>query len=176
MSGGRVAPLARGRSSESAPLRASRSMAARRPTAALTERSGHTGYGTNGATAPRRKRCYSRPAPCSRARPLPSTGNAAWWWSTLGIRQSHYFGRAKTKFQLYLAATVANLTLVAAKAGLTGETGSGPSHGSAQVAGMVNSATAWLGQIWTLSLLVSALLTKFLFPIRGFRPGFRPGF
>ena len=26
----------------------------------------------------------------------------------LGIRQSHYFGRAKTKFQLYLAATVAN--------------------------------------------------------------------
>ena len=35
----------------------------------------------------------------------------------LGIRQSRYFGRAKTKFQLYLAATVANLTLVAAKAG-----------------------------------------------------------
>ena len=69
----------------------------------------------------------------------------------------------QTRFQLYLAATVANLTLVAAKAGLTGETGSGPSHGSAQVAGMVNSATAWLGQIWTLSLLVSALLTKSLF-------------
>ena len=90
----------------------------------------------------------------------------------LGIRQSRYFGPAKTRFQLYLAATVANLTLVAAKAGLTGETGSGPSHGSAQVAAMVNSATAWLGQIWTLSLLVSALLTKSLFPIRGFRPGF----
>ena len=90
----------------------------------------------------------------------------------LGIRQSRYFGRAKTRFQLYLAATVANLTLVAAKAGLTGETGSGPSDGSAQVAGMVNSATAGLGQIWTLSLLVSALLTKSLFPIRGFRPGF----
>ena len=30
----------------------------------------------------------------------------------LGIRQSRYFGRVKTKFQLYLAATVANLTLV----------------------------------------------------------------
>ena len=40
----------------------------------------------------------------------------------LGIRQSRYFGRIKTRFQLYLAATVANLTLVAAKAGLTGET------------------------------------------------------
>ena len=65
----------------------------------------------------------------------------------LGIPQSRYFGRVKTRFQLYLAATVANLTLVAAKAGLTGETGSGPSDGSAQVAGMVNSATAWLGQI-----------------------------
>ena len=90
----------------------------------------------------------------------------------LGIRQARYFGRAKTRFQLYLAATVANLTLVAAKAGMTGGTGSGPSAGSAQVAGMVNSATAWLGQIWTLTLLVSALLTKSLFPIRGFRPGF----
>ena len=90
----------------------------------------------------------------------------------LGIRQSRYFGRIKTRFQLYLAATVANLTLVASKAGMTGEPGSGPSAGSPQVAGMVNSATAWLGQIWTLSLLVSALLTKSLFPIRGFRPGF----
>ena len=30
----------------------------------------------------------------------------------LGIRQSRYFGRIKTRFQLYLAATVANLTLV----------------------------------------------------------------
>ncbi len=94
----------------------------------------------------------------------------------LGLRQSRYFGRVKTRCQLYLAATVANLTLVAAKAGLTGKTGSGPSASSAQVAGMVNSAanaaTAWLGQIQTLTLLVSALLTKSLFPIRGFRPGF----
>ena len=49
----------------------------------------------------------------------------------LGIRQSRYFGR----ITLYLAATVANLTLVAAKAGMTGETGSGPSAGSAQAAG-----------------------------------------
>ena len=90
----------------------------------------------------------------------------------LGIRQSRYFGRIKTRFQLYLAATVANLTLVAAKAGMTGGTGSGPSAGSAQAAGMVNSATAWLGQIWTLTLLVSALLTKSLFPRGGFRPSF----
>ena len=95
----------------------------------------------------------------------------------LGIRQSRYFGRAKTRFQLYLAATVANRTLVAAKAGLTGETGSGPpSAGRSLVAGMVNSAAntgaAWLGQFWTLTLLAAALLTKSLFPTRGFRPDF----
>ena len=30
-----------------------------------------------------------------------------------GIRQARYFGRSKTRFQLYLAATVATLTLVA---------------------------------------------------------------
>ena len=75
----------------------------------------------------------------------------------LGLRQSRYFGRVKTRRQLYLAATVANLTLVAAKAGLTGKTGSGPSASSAQVAGMVNSAanaaTACSGR--TLTLLVS---------------------
>ena len=41
----------------------------------------------------------------------------------LGIRQSRYFGRVKTKFQLYLAATVANLTLVAGKIGVPGSTG-----------------------------------------------------
>ena len=31
----------------------------------------------------------------------------------LGIRKSRFFGRAKTRFQLLMAATVANLTLVA---------------------------------------------------------------
>ena len=89
----------------------------------------------------------------------------------LGIRQSRYFGRIKTRFQLYLAATVANLTLVAAKAEFTGKTGSGPSAGSAQAAGMVNPA-AWLVQIWTLTLLAAALLPKSPFPTRGFRPSF----
>ena len=49
----------------------------------------------------------------------------------LRIRQSRYFGRIKTRFQLYLAATVANLTLVAAKAGLPADTGGDSSVGSA---------------------------------------------
>ena len=43
----------------------------------------------------------------------------------LGIRQARYFGRVKTKFQLYLAATVANLTLVLGKIGLSGSIGGG---------------------------------------------------
>jgi hypothetical protein len=36
----------------------------------------------------------------------------------LGMRQARYFGRKKTRCQLFLAATVANLTLVATKLGL----------------------------------------------------------
>ncbi|ABG05216.1 transposase, IS4 family [Rubrobacter xylanophilus DSM 9941] len=36
----------------------------------------------------------------------------------LGVRQARYFGRTKTLFQLLMAATVANLTLVATRVGL----------------------------------------------------------
>jgi hypothetical protein len=36
----------------------------------------------------------------------------------LGVRQARYFGRTKTCFQLLMAATVANLTLVATRIGL----------------------------------------------------------
>ena len=94
----------------------------------------------------------------------------------LGIRQSRYFGRAKTRFQLYLAATVANLTLVAAKAGLTGETGGASKVGSALRAGTIHSTVdfipARLCQIWALALLTSASLAKFISPNRAFRPGF----
>ena len=91
----------------------------------------------------------------------------------LGIRQSRYFGRAKTLFQLYLAATMANLTLVAAKAGWTAEPGPGPTAGSSLVANSAANCIAMgLGQIWTLTLLALALLTKSFFPIRGFQPSF----
>jgi DDE family transposase/transposase-like protein DUF772 len=41
----------------------------------------------------------------------------------LGMRQARYFGHTKTRFQLFLAATVANLTLVATKLGLMGKDG-----------------------------------------------------
>ena len=98
----------------------------------------------------------------------------------LGIRQSCYFGRAKTKFQLYLAATVANLTLALGKIGLSGSTGGGAA-GHRVALNVVRSVVAnaaanfgavRLGQLWSLILLTSALLPKSLHPTRTFRPGF----
>ena len=98
----------------------------------------------------------------------------------LGIRQSRYFGRAKTKFQLYLAATVANLTLVLGKIGLSGSTGGGAT-GHRVVLNVVRAVVAnaaanlgavRLGQLWSLILLTSALLPKPLSPTRAFRPAF----
>ena len=80
----------------------------------------------------------------------------------LGIRQARYFDRAKARFQLYLAATVSNLTLVAAKAGLPADTGGGSSVGGALRTGTIRSTfyfvPARLGQILTMALLTSASL------------------
>ena len=94
----------------------------------------------------------------------------------LGIRQARYFGRTKTRFQLYLAATVANLTLVAGKAGLTGDIGGAASGGRAACTGTgsaaANKGAPWLCQIRTFILLALASLATFLFPARGFRPSF----
>ncbi len=94
----------------------------------------------------------------------------------LGIRQARYFGRVKTRFQLYLAATVANLTLVASKAGLPEDTGGASKVGSALRAGTIHSTIdfipARLCQIWALALLTSASLPKFISPNRAFRPRF----
>ena len=98
----------------------------------------------------------------------------------LGIRQARYFGRVKTKFQLYLAATVANLTLVAGKIGRSGSTGGGAAGHRVvrnDVRAVVANAAAnfsavRLGQLWSLILFVSALPPKSLYPTRAFRPGF----
>ena len=98
----------------------------------------------------------------------------------LGIRQARYFGRVKTKFQLYLAATVANLTLVAGKIGLLGSTDGGAA-GHRVVRNVVHTVVAnaaanfsvvRLGQLWSLILFVSALLPQLHFQIRAFRPAF----
>ena len=94
----------------------------------------------------------------------------------LGIRQARYFGRVKTKFQLYLAATVANLTLVAAKAGLTGDIGNAASGDRAPCADTGSTAANFgairLGQIWSLALLTPAFLPKALFSTKAFHPHF----
>ena len=97
----------------------------------------------------------------------------------LGIRQSRYFGRAKTRFQLYLAATVANLTLVAAKACLPGGTGGDCSVGSSlrtkAILSALETVPARLAQVMPLALLASASLLKFIpiiSPDKAFRPDF----
>ena len=96
----------------------------------------------------------------------------------LGIRQSRYFGRIKTRFQLYLAATVANLTLVAAKASLPADTEGEFSIGITLRTGTIRSAfdfvPAQLGQILTLVLLTSASLPKYISLNKAFRPDFYP--
>ena len=89
----------------------------------------------------------------------------------LGIRQARYFGRVKTKFQLYLAATVANLTLVAGKIGLSGSAGGGAAGHRVvrnDVRAVVANAAAnfsavRLGQLWFLILFTSALLPQLHF-------------
>ena len=114
---------------------------------------------------------------------MPVTVNGGWWWSTgwswlvqLGIRHARYFGRVQTKFHLYLAATVANLTLLAGKAGLTGDIGTAASGDRAASAGTGSVAAIFgairLGQIWPLALLTPAWLPKTLFSTKGFHPHF----
>ena len=94
----------------------------------------------------------------------------------LGIRQARYFGRIKTRFQLYQAATVANLTQLDAKVGLTGDTddvGSGDNAFFAKIAhAAANLGAIRLGQLWSLTFLTSALLPNVFCSTRAFRPDF----
>jgi hypothetical protein len=94
----------------------------------------------------------------------------------LGIRQARYFGRVKTKWQLLLAAAVANLVLVAA---WESTTGTSPGIGAASF--------SLLLQLTFLLLLVPNLIGEvkrrqhpvFLALARGCvpqTPGFRPDF
>ena len=94
----------------------------------------------------------------------------------LGIRQARYFGRAKTKWQLLLAAAVANLVLVAAWASTTGTS-----------PGLGTSSFSLLLQLTFFLLLVPSLIDEakrrqvlvssssargYVFLMPGFRPGF----
>lgn len=90
----------------------------------------------------------------------------------LGVRQAHYFGRTKTLFQILMAATVANFTLIARK---TGEMG---------IAKAVERATAFLWSCYRAMITGFSkhwiLLTSFSRLSGTFSPswghGFRPGF
>ena len=98
----------------------------------------------------------------------------------LGIRQARYFGRVKTKFQLYLAATVANLTLVAGKIGLSGSTGGGAAGHRVvlnvarnDVRAVVANAAAnfsavRLGQLWSLIFVRLGFTAATPLPNQGF--------
>ena len=91
----------------------------------------------------------------------------------LGIRQARYFGRVKTKFQLYLVATVANLTLLASHIGVLGD--SGNDETSAVIAADFNGAHGihrHLLPTWMLAWLRSPMLALSLSTTRAFRPAF----
>jgi len=87
----------------------------------------------------------------------------------LGVRQAHYFGRVKTLYQLLMAATVANLTLVAGKVGLMKGKGSRQHH--LFVPGV--SAAVSVITNFILSIAFSLYLTRTNQVRKGcFRPGF----
>ena len=92
----------------------------------------------------------------------------------LGMRQARYFGRAKTLFQLLMAATVANLTLVAGRVGMMGEAAIGSRFSKFSLA---LTSTTWrddirIGRRGLLILTTSVLPSQSLFAARGFRPNF----
>jgi transposase len=83
----------------------------------------------------------------------------------LGIRQARYFGRKKTLFQLLMAATVANLTLVANKTEQRGTEGS-------PTLSLSSSILAFTKSVWTYLSHFALNLTS----IGRQKPAFRLGF
>ena len=91
----------------------------------------------------------------------------------LGIRQARYFVRVKTKFQLYLAATVANLTLLASQIGVVGDlVDNHDAIVSTAPIGVNHGVDRHLLPTWMLAWLRSPSLALLLFPTRTFRPAF----
>ena len=91
----------------------------------------------------------------------------------LGIRQARYFGRAKTKFQLYLAATVANLTLLGNQIGVF-EDPENDDYGRATDGAVVGDRDVVRHLLPTriLACLRVPTVALSLFPTRAFRPAF----
>ena len=112
-----------------------------------------------------------------RLRPVPATtgggGARLARLEQLGIRQARYFGRIKTKFQLYLAAAVASLNLPANQIGVVGNPGHDPDSivASARIGGNLGVGRHLL-PTWTLPWLRSPALALSVSPTRAFRPAF----
>ena len=91
----------------------------------------------------------------------------------LGIRQARYFGRVKTKCQLYLAATVANLTRLANQIGVVSDPDDAPDIiVTTAPIGDGNGMDHHFLPTWMLAWLRSSAVALTLFPTRGFRPAF----
>ena len=91
----------------------------------------------------------------------------------LGMRQARYFGRAQTKCQLYLAATVANLTLVTRHMGRTGDPDDDyPATPAAANMGGDNGGRRHPLLPCMLAWLLAPTLPLSLCPNRAFRPTF----
>ena len=92
----------------------------------------------------------------------------------LGMRQARYFGRAKTLFQLLMAATVANLTLVATKLGMMGKVNQpGASLFAVFQQGFLIAITTHVLKLSVMTMSLSPWSTeRYCFTQRGFRPDF----
>ncbi len=84
----------------------------------------------------------------------------------LGLRQARYFGRTKTLFQLLMAATVANLTLVAGKAGLMSKPPgfSLSIFGQRLTSSLINTGRSALSVANSIGVRLRAILPPFLLP------------
>jgi hypothetical protein len=87
----------------------------------------------------------------------------------LGMRQARYFGRAKTLGQLILAATVANLTLVARRIGLLPHRSQVHWHSAFVACAWLLVAPIALNVIWTNALTFAHVRRH---SMTGFRPDF----
>ena len=89
------------------------------------------------------------------------------------IRQARYFGRAKTRFQLYLAATVANLTLLADKFILASDPDPGLPLFTTGTNPCANRRALQSGSLlWAVVCLATAWPLATSQQKRGFRPNF----
>ena len=90
----------------------------------------------------------------------------------LGVRKARYFGRSKTLFQALMAATVANLTLIARKTGEMGHEGGARADLGLLLSHLAGLFKAMIDQVFV-QICPKADIFRFMAISR---PGFRPSF